>query len=251
MNLQICHTHVMTTRQEQVTPLQDEATTGAPAPAGGNAEPTGPPEESSLRDQQQQLTRELILRSVAEQLEQGDASEITVPDIARAAGVSVRTVYRHFATREELITAAAEWISEHLFGAARMPETLDGVISNFREILLAFDEHPNLVRAMATSRAGNAVRSARRTRRLEAEKRALAKVTCNLPAAEQRQAEAIFGYLGNMLAWVTMRDENGLSGEEIGQTMDWAMNTLIEDLRRRNEAAGARPVNQPRKRRTR
>jgi hypothetical protein len=103
----------------------------------------------------------------------------------------------------------------------------------------AFDRHPNLVRAMATSRAGNLVRSVRRPRRLEAQNRALREITGNLPAAEQRQAEAVFGYLSNMLAWLTMRDENGFSGEQSGRAISWAMRELIDDLRRRNEAAGA------------
>ena len=35
-----------------------------------------------------------------------------------------------------------------------------------------------------------------------------------------------------------MRDEAGLNGKEIGEAIAWAMDTLIEDLRRRN-AAGA------------
>jgi AcrR family transcriptional regulator len=202
--------------------------------------------ESSLRDQQQQLTREIILRSVADQLESGDLSEITVPDVARSAGVSVRTVYRHFASREDLIREAAEWISAHLFGASLMPETVAELAADYRENLVAFDEHPMLVRAMAVSRAGNSVRSARRERRLESLGRALGEVTDNLSQEERRQAEALFGYLVNMLAWVTMRDEYGLSGAQIATAMDWALGTLIDDLRRRNEAAGANLGNQTR-----
>lgn len=204
--------------------------------------PDGAPvPESSLRDQQQQLTREIILRSVADQLESGDPSEITVPEVARSAGVSVRTVYRHFASREDLIREAAEWISAHLFGASLMPETVAELAADYLENLVAFDEHPKLVRAMAVSRAGNSVRSARRARRLESLGRALREVTDNLSQEEQRQAEALFGYLVNMLAWVTMRDEYGLSGEQIAAAMDWALGALIDDLRRRNEAAGVMP----------
>lgn len=41
-----------------------------------------------------------------------------------------------------------------------------------------------------------------------------------------------------MLAWVTMRDEAGLEGREVGKALEWAMRTLIDDLRRRNEVAG-------------
>lgn len=222
----------------RAVPAAGEGDGDRPAPGrlSGDAAPVT---EISLRDQHHQLTRELILRSVADRLERAEVSEITVPDVARAAGVSVRTVYRHFATREELIAETAEWISAHLFGGTGMAEVLAELTTDYRERLLAFDEHPNLVRAMATSRAGNAVRSARRARRLETINRALGEVTDKLPAVEQQQAQAVFGYLVNMLAWLTMRDENGMSGEQIAAAMDWALGALIDDLRRRNEAAGA------------
>jgi AcrR family transcriptional regulator len=179
------------------------------------------------------------LRSVAEQLERGELSDVTVPDVARAAGVSVRTVYRHFATREELLAATAEWISGHYWRDPAIPETLDEVVKHPAANFRSFDEHPNLARAMVLSGAGGAVRSARRQRRLESQNQALRAVTSNLPARERHQAEAVFGYLSNMLAWLTMREEHGLSGRESGDAITWAMRALVEDLRRRNEAAGA------------
>jgi len=37
---------------------------------------------------------------------------------------------------------------------------------------------------------------------------------------------------------VTMRDEAGLDGKEVGEAVAWAMQVLIEDLRRRQVAAG-------------
>ena len=63
-------------------------------------------------------------------------------------------------------------------------------------------------------------------------------MTDRLPRREQRKAFAVLGYLENMLAWVTMRDEAGLDGREVGEAVEWAMRTLINDLRRRNNAAG-------------
>ena len=166
-----------------------------------------------------------------------------MPDVAAAAGVSVRTVYRHFASREELIAEAANWIGEHVF-AISFPQTVDEFAANWQAVMAPFDEHPNLVRTMAITRAGSAIRS-RRTRRLQAMRQALQEVTGNLPAADQRRAEAVFGYLINMLAWVTMRDENGFSGQETGEAVSWAIQVLLDDLRRRNQAAGAQLAGKP------
>lgn len=211
----------------------------ADSPRPPASEDGDPPQPGlTLRDQQQALTRELILRSVVAQLENGELGDLTIPDVAKSAGVSVRTVYRHFATREELLAAASEWIAEHYFAVAGLPETLEAQIDAVGLQPASWDEHPNLVRAMALTRVGQAVRSQRRARRLKLIQRALSELTDNLPEQEQRRAEAVFGYLSNMLAWVTMRDENGLSGEQVGEALRWALETLADDLRRRNDAAG-------------
>jgi AcrR family transcriptional regulator len=193
----------------------------------------------SLREQQAQLTRELILRAVAELLEGDDPDEISVPEVARHAGVSLRTVYRYFPTREELFAAAGEWIGEHLFGDAPFEQTADELGEVFKRVCERFDESPRLVRAMALSQAGRSVRSQRRGRRLASIRNALAEVTDRLPKQEAREAEAVFFYLESMLAWVTMRDEAGLNGKQTGEAIAWAIRTLVADLRRRNEAAGA------------
>ena len=196
-------------------------------------------QKSGLRDKHHELTRELIMRAVIEHLEREGFAEMTVPEVARAAGVSLRTVYRHFPSRDDLLAAASEWIAGRYFAIGGLPDRLDILIEELAINAESWDEHPELVRAMALTRVGNAVRSVRRVRRLEMMRAALLEVTGNLTEAERRQAGGVFGYLNNMLAWVTMRDEAGMTGEEIGQALRWAMETLAADLRRRNEAAAA------------
>lgn len=194
----------------------------------------------SLREQQAQLTRELILRAVATLLEADDPDDIAVPEVARRAGVSLRTVYRYFPTREELFAAAGDWIGEQLFGDAPFEQTADELGEVFKRVCERFDEAPRLVRAMALSQAGRSVRSHRRARRLVSIRNALTEVTDNLPKQEAREAEAVFFYLESMLAWVTMRDEADLNGKQTGEAIAWAIRTLVADLRRRNNAAGAK-----------
>jgi len=91
---------------------------------------------------------------------------------------------------------------------------------------------------MALSRGANSLRSIRRQERLAKLRESLREVTDGLPEAEARQAFALFAYLDNMLAWLTMRDEAGLDGKETGAAVAWAMSVLIDDLRRRQRAAG-------------
>jgi AcrR family transcriptional regulator len=187
----------------------------------------------SLREQHAELTRERILSAVAELLETGHADDITVPDVAAASGVSLRTIYRYYATREQLLEAAGRWIGDELFKHP-YPRSLDDTAERFRSECVHFDERPGLVRALALSQLGREVRSHRREERMEAIRRALHEEVGALPEDELRRAEAVLGYLHNMLAYTTMREENALTGAEIGEALGWALGALIADLRRRN-----------------
>jgi len=193
--------------------------------------------KTSLRHRHSELTRDLILRTVAAMLEEGAPSELVVPEVARRAGVSLRTVYRHFPSRDELMAAAGEWIGVNVL-AAGMPETLDEIPAEYARNAPRLDEHPNLVYAMAFSRGANSLRSVRRQQRLENLRKALREVTDGLSDEEAQRAFAVFAYLDNMLAWVTMREEAGLDGKEVGAAVAWTMEVLIKDLRRRQQAAG-------------
>lgn len=190
---------------------------------------------ASLRDQQAAVARERILRAVAELLERDGAAELTVPQVAELSGVSLRTVYRYFPTREELLAAAGRFIGGKLLQQG-YPTSLDDVADSFQRACVEFDERPGLVRAMALSEVGREARSSRRRERLEAIRRTLDAEVGGLTTRERREAEAVLAYLHNMLAYTTLREEQGLSGEEIGEALGWAIRTLIADLRRRQRA---------------
>ena len=190
---------------------------------------------TSLRDQQAALARERILRAVAELLERDAAEELTVPQVAELSGVSLRTVYRYFPTREELLAAAGRFIGGELLQQG-YPTSLDDVADSFERACADFDERPGLVRAMALSQVGREARSSRRRERLAAIREALDAEVGGLPERELRQAEAVLAYLHNMLAYTTLREEQELSGEEIGEALGWAIRTVVADLRRRQRA---------------
>lgn len=188
----------------------------------------------SLREQHAAATRERILSAVAELLEHGAVDDLTMPDVAAASGVSLRTIYRYYPTREELLEAAGRWIGDELLKHP-YPRDLDEVADLYEAGCRDFDERPGLVRAMVVSQLGQRARGYRRRERLEAIARALRDELPGLPEPELRRAEAVLAYLHNMLAYTTLREESGLSGEEIGEAVAWAIRTLVEDLRRTHQ----------------
>jgi AcrR family transcriptional regulator len=194
---------------------------------------------TGLREAHAETTRVRILSAVAELLEAGQAEELTVASVAAASGVSLRTVYRYYSTRDQLLEAAARWIGEELFRHP-YPRDLDEAAERFRTEAAHFDQRPGLVRALALSRVGGEVRGYRRRERVDAIRRALREDVGGLPEDELRRAEAVIAYLHSMLAYTTLREESGLSGEEIGEAVAWAISTLVADLRRRDHTRGGR-----------
>jgi AcrR family transcriptional regulator len=191
---------------------------------------------TSLREQQAEAARTRILAAVAELLERDDVEELTVPQVAEVSGVSLRTVYRYYPSREELLQAAGRFIGAELL-AQGYPESLDDVADSFEPACSNFDRHPGLVRALSMTALGREARARRRRERLQAIRTALEEEVGALPEQELRQAEAVLAYLHNMLAYTTLREESGLDGEEIGQALGWAIRTLVADLRRQQRQA--------------
>ena len=77
------------------------------------------PYASELRREQASRTRERIVEATVRTLGRG-VSELSVPAVAREAGVSVPTIYRHFGTKSGLIAALFPHFSARS-GLDRMP----------------------------------------------------------------------------------------------------------------------------------
>jgi AcrR family transcriptional regulator len=187
---------------------------------------------ASLREEHAAAVRQRILAAVATLLEEATVDDLTMPQVAEASGISLRTVYRYYPTREQLLEAAGRWIGSELLGQG-YPRSLDDVADTFEDGCREFGRHPGLVRALALSQLGREVRAYRRGERLEAIRAALRAEVGDLPERELRNAEAVLAYLHNMLAYATLREEHGLSSDEVGEALGWAIRTLVDDLRRR------------------
>ena len=85
---------------------------------------------SSLRDRQRSATRSAIVGAYLE-LTHAGTEAVSMQDVAAEAGVSVRTLYRYFATRAELHEAAAN----HYNDRVRQRIDADVTVGNFAEYL--------------------------------------------------------------------------------------------------------------------
>ena len=83
----------------------DENGAEVDAVADLNAQHIGPPARPTLGEESRTLARARIVQGAMAALQAGGL-ESTVDEVADAAGVSRRTVFRHFATHDELMAAA-------------------------------------------------------------------------------------------------------------------------------------------------
>jgi AcrR family transcriptional regulator len=202
----------------------------------------------SLRDRQREVTRDLILNAVAGQLARGDLRDLTFADLAEKAGVSERTIYRHFATKEELLEVF--WVRMHAqLGAARARTGPQGPI--WQAPLTSFpylDKHEALLRAVISSPEAKDARAKLSAARQPDVRRAVLAAVGPLPEPDFTYVCAAVQLLTAPVAWQAFKDDYGLSGAEGGKAASLAIKALLDAVRPANapqpteEAFGGTPV---------
>jgi AcrR family transcriptional regulator len=91
-------------------------------------------------------TRSLILAAAIEHLHESSVTDLTVRALAARAGISERTVFRYFATRDQLLDAVAADIAGHL-DLPPSPKTIDDVLAFPERLYRRFEAKPTLSRA--------------------------------------------------------------------------------------------------------
>jgi AcrR family transcriptional regulator len=193
-------------------------------------------ERPALREKQAAVVREAILDAVADQLEQLDPDDIALPRVAEEAGVSTRTLYRYFATREELFAAAGDHIVARLGLQTRIGRPED-ISAEFLRASATGAQHPQLVRSMLHTSLGRRARSGHRSRRVQGLMAALAEVTSHLDPDEAHRRSAAIAYLCSLAAWVTVSEETGLPAADAQRGVAWALETLVAALRAEHSAS--------------
>jgi TetR/AcrR family transcriptional regulator, cholesterol catabolism regulator len=183
-----------------------------------------------LRDEYTAQTRQRIIESFIALLEESDDAAVSTSVLAKKAGVSLRTVYRHFPSRDDLLAATADWLNTEAFALAR-PDGTQDLVAGFRTAAERFDARPNLARILALTRVGRSMRSAFRADLAERRHRTLWRDAPAVPASDQRRAEAVLACLDNVLSWLTLREEFGMDGTESGAVISWAIDLILRETR--------------------
>lgn len=194
---------------------------------------------SPTREEAKRHTRDSILDALVRVVVDEGVHAFTVANVAKRAGCSQRTVYRHFASREELLEGLTDSIdSAHPsedHGAEKLfSHTVEEVVQLFTEL----DQRRDYAAAETiVSAALGHVPRAKRARwvGLQAE---LQRRFPALDADEHLAAAAALRVLGSTNSWFHLCVQLGAPPGPAARGVGHAMQLILDDLRRQNNLKG-------------
>lgn len=212
--------------------------------------------ESPLRQEQAEATRDRIMQATVDLVLAEHPATISMPEVARRAGVSVRSVYHYYPTKDALLDGMSRWIMLRIGGSDEQPvlETPIDVVNMTDTMLRGLAEYADLFDALRKSGNNTKERTARRlAERRGWIERALATTVSDLDEREAYRLSAL-GVVLTSYESVERMMAMGLTEDEAIETTNWAFLALVD----RAERAGSldrpelrrRPQDPPRKQAT-
>lgn len=164
---------------------------------------------SRLRERQKADTRALVLETVERLLTDRSLSELSLATVAREAGITERTVYRHFKTREQLLEATWAAVNDAI-GIKDFPRTAEELIERPKKLFPAFEGRAEVIRAMLASPQGRELRLRANKGRQSAIRAAVKSARPNLREPAVTRLCAAVQVLCRASGWATMTDYWGL-----------------------------------------
>jgi AcrR family transcriptional regulator len=193
------------------------------------------PYRRGLREEHTEETRARILDAAMRVIATGLAS-VTVPAVAREAGVSVPTVYRHFRTKRELLAA----VYPHAARKAGLdtiadPRSLDELRPMIRALIERLDNLDDLSRAAMASPGASEVRHATMPIRYQRLRHIADSIEPPLRKADQDRITRLLAVITASSSLRMWRDHLGLSAEEVAKEIDWIVRAAVAASNERKE----------------
>jgi AcrR family transcriptional regulator len=183
----------------------------------------------SLNDRHTDATRELILSTAIELLERSGVSELTVRAVAKQAGMSERTVFRYYATRDEFLDAAASEATRLMQPPA--PPTTIRQLLNFPDPLYrCFEDRAPLVQAALHTEIFKRVRAEAAEKRWQAVAVLIDQHATNRSKKDRKIGATNINYYLSATTWHYYRSHFELSLEDTIACAKAALRLIVDDL---------------------
>lgn len=187
---------------------------------------------SELRAEQARTTRSRILDATLRVMARGLAG-LSIPEVAREAGVSVPTVYRHFGSKDELLASVYPHVARRV-GLDTVPDPVS--LADVREGVRAYYDrlanYSALDLAAVASPVGDEVRHSTMRHRLERLSRFADSVEPPLGRAERERITRLLAVLTASASLRMWRDHLGSSVDQAAEEIAWVMQAAVVASRR-------------------
>jgi AcrR family transcriptional regulator len=182
---------------------------------------------NQLRAAQAQTTRARILEATVSVMARGVAT-LSIPAVAREAGVSVPTVYRHFGTKRDLLAA----VFPHVVRRAGLdelvpPRSIDELGNGVRALFERIDSAGDLALAAIASPAAEEVRRVDMPARLEMSRWLADSIVPKLTPGDRDRIARLLTILISASALRVWRDHLGSTVEEAATDIEWVIGAAI------------------------
>jgi AcrR family transcriptional regulator len=182
---------------------------------------------SALRDRQAEETRSRILDATVRVMGRGLAGT-SIPAVAREAGVSVPTVYRHFRTKRDLFSALyPHVVYRGAIVQLPLPDSLQGFGTGLRKQFASLDAIGDVERAAMASPAGEAARRSNMPGRIARTRELADAIVPANSRIDRERLTRLLVILTGQAAFRTWRDHLGCTPDEAADDVEWAVRTLI------------------------
>ena len=185
---------------------------------------------ATLTDRRHDLTRGLILDTAVDLLAAGGLAEVTVRAVARKAGMSERTVFRYFATRDEFLDAVAATARTRM--QLPPPPSSIAELETYPVVLYAaFEGQHKLVVAGLHSEVFDRIREGAARSRWAAIRKLVDDHAPRRPAKDRKLASAQINYYLGASTWNFYRAYFGFNLDEAIEAAKQAIAQALASLR--------------------
>lgn len=181
-------------------------------------------------------TRSRIMEGLSDVLTTSGIAGFSVQAVADQAGVSHRTVYRYYPSREALLEGIADYLQVPLrdLGLPSLPSSFDEVVTSVRPLYEFFEANSRFMEAMVIVRLALGFEPKRSRERTTGFVDLIAIEAPHLePAEAERYAMGLRAIASSQHWYVLTRRLNLTSAEAAEVTAD-SLRALIGEIRRRN-----------------
>ena len=184
--------------------------------------------DGTLRDSHKRTTRNRIVRAVADLVAEAHPAAVSVPAVAKRAGVGVATVYRYFPTKEALLDASAMVLGDDgkVASLEAYPTSFDELTNVLADQFASIARNIGLARNQLASPLGRQLRQVRWEAKQVAVTKALEGSGIDPASPEGQRFAALADVLTSSTAVLELHDKAGIPIEVAADHVLWALSVL-------------------------